>query len=248
MIKVKKPKAIVLDICDIAVKTGFNEKKIMPYFRSHVKSFLEENWAKPETQEDIDCIRNEPLVDGAPKIPAKSAEKAEVISAVLSYVNFQEGKKLEPKGYCALKRHVIFSGYDKGLLETLVFSDVALQIQKWRCDMQIRLFAVSKGCTEATKRFLTATNHGDLNLLIESHFGADMGPLTEKGTFEKILASIKQPPEDVLFLTKFLDEYVTAKSANMVAVQLVCRRQAEEVKDTNVPVIRVRSLNELQFE
>lgn len=146
------------------------------------------------------------------------------------------------------RRHVIFSGYDKGLLETLVFSDVALQIQKWRCDMQIRLFAVSKGCTEATKRFLTATNHGDLNLLIESHFGADMGPLTEKGTFEKILASIKQPPEDVLFLTKFLDEYVTAKSANMVAVQLVCRRQAEEVKDTNVPVIRVRSLNELQFE
>lgn len=103
MITVKKPKAILFDICDIAVKTGFNEKKIIPYFRSHVKSFLEENWAKPETQEDIECIRNEPLVEGAPKIPAKSAEKAEVIAAVLSYVNYQEAKKLEPKGYMMLK-------------------------------------------------------------------------------------------------------------------------------------------------
>lgn len=103
MIKVKKPKAILFDICDIAVKTGFNEKKIMPYFRSHVKSFLEENWVKPETQEDIDRIRSEPPAEGAPKIPAKNAEKAEVIAAVLDYVNYQEAKKLEPKGYMLLK-------------------------------------------------------------------------------------------------------------------------------------------------
>lgn len=114
--------------------------------------------------------------------------------------------------------------------------------------MQIRLFAVSKGCPEVTKRFLTATNHGDLNLLIEGHFGADAGPLTQKGTFEKILTSIKQLPEDVLFLTKYREEYLTAKSANLVAVQLMYRRQAEKVEDDNVSVVRVRTLNELQFE
>lgn len=114
--------------------------------------------------------------------------------------------------------------------------------------MQIRLFAVSKCCPEATKRFLTATNHGDLNLLIEGHFGTDAGPLTEKGTFEKILTSIKQLPEDVLFLTKSREEYMTAKSAKLTAVQLMYRRQAEKVEDDNVPVVRVRTLNELQFE
>lgn len=119
--------------------------------------------------------------------------------------------------------------------------------------MQIRLFAISKGCPEVTKRYLTATNHGDLNLLVEGHFGADAGPLTEKGTFEKILATIKQAPEDVLFLTKFREEYKTAKAAGLNAVQLMYRRaQADtpgaQAEEDNAPVVRVRTLNELQFE
>ena len=103
-LKVKKPKAILFDISGTAVKISFIEKTLIPYFRTQTKSFLEENWHKPETQEDIERIRNEPPVGGdAPKIPPKDADKAEVINAVTNYVYYCTDKKLEPKGYALLK-------------------------------------------------------------------------------------------------------------------------------------------------
>ena len=86
------------------MKISFIEKTMLPYFRTQTKSFLEESWDKPQTQEDIERIRNEPPIGAdAPKIPAKDAEKAEVINAVTNYVNYCTEKKLEPKSYVLLK-------------------------------------------------------------------------------------------------------------------------------------------------
>lgn len=53
-----------------------------------------------------------------------------------------------------------FDGYKRQRIETPVYSDVAIQIQKWRCDQEIKLFVFSNGWAEATKRFMSQTNHG----------------------------------------------------------------------------------------
>ena len=104
MVKVKKPKAILLDISSIAVKTYFNEKVLMPYFGVVAKSYLEKNWDESATQDDIERIRNEPLTgDDAPTIPPKDASKAEVVNAVANYINYCTEKRLEPKGYLMFK-------------------------------------------------------------------------------------------------------------------------------------------------
>ena len=134
-------------------------------------------------------------------------------------------------------------------METHVYSDVAIQLQKWRCDLQIRLFVFSNGWTEATRRFLTKTNHGDLNLLIDAHFDSSIGPLGEAATFQKMLDEIKQKPEDVLFLTKWPEEARAAKSLGITSVLVLThRRNIDNLDEADKAMDRIRTFNELDFE
>ena len=103
MVKVKKPKAIMFDLTSLAMKAYFNEKVLMPYFLLVGKSYLEKNWDEASTKEDIDRIRNEQPAGELPTIPPKEADKAVVVQAVVSYINYCIEKKIEPNGYLLLK-------------------------------------------------------------------------------------------------------------------------------------------------
>lgn len=249
VVKMKKPKAILFDVSDVAMKPFFVEKTLQPYFQANIKSYLEENWAKASTQDDIEAIRSEkPLFEGVPSFPPKGAEKEEVISYLCKYVALCAETKLESKGYTLLKLHVWCAAYAKGDIETSVLSDVAVQIQKFRLEQQIRIFGVFKGYAEMARRFLTHTNHGDLNQLIEGYFGEEMGPLNEAATFGKILDSMKLQAQEVLFISKSPDEYLAARASNLVALHLLMGRRQPEKGDASKVTEQIRSLVELQFE
>lgn len=149
-----------------------------------------------------------------------------------------------------LKRfHVWLDGYERNKLETPVYSDVAIQIQKWRCDLKIRLYAYSSSWSDATRCFLSKTNHGDLNLLIDGCFDTTLGPSNVTTTYEKVLDSIKQKPENVLFLTKSTSEAQAALKAGIsVVLVLTHRRSQDQLNDSNKGLPTIRSFNELDFE
>ena len=123
-------------------------------------------------------------------------------------------------------------------------------LQKWRCDQHIKLFVFNNGWTEATKRFLSKTNHGDLNLLIDAHFDSSIGTLAEAATFQKILDEIKQNPEDLLFLTEWPNQVRAAKSLNIIAVLVMTRqnRNIDNLDEADKTLDRICSLQELKFE
>ena len=107
-LKMKKPKAILLDVSGTSAKNSFIDKSLIPYFRTHTKYYLEENWDTQQVQEDIDRIRSEPPPDNdPPKIPPKDADKIEIIDAVANYVNYCTDKKIETKGYNLLRFYLM---------------------------------------------------------------------------------------------------------------------------------------------
>lgn len=142
-----------------------------------------------------------------------------------------------------------FDAYSRNLLETPVYSDVAIQIQKWRCDQDIKLYVFSNGWAEATRRFLTKTNHGDLNLLIDDYFDTSLGQLSDANTFTKVLNKINEKSENVVFLTKSPDEGRAAQSIGLtVVLVLTHRRNIERLDEEARRMPRVRSFNEIEFE
>lgn len=142
-----------------------------------------------------------------------------------------------------------FNAYDNDKLETPVYSDVAIQIQKWRCAQEIQLFVLSNGWSEATRRFLSKTNHGDLNLVIDDHFDSAVGPLNESDTFRRVLQKIGHSAEHVVYLTKSQEQGKAASELGItVVLVLTHRKNIEKLDREGKKMPRVRSFNELEFE
>ncbi|KAH9419036.1 Enolase-phosphatase E1 [Dermatophagoides pteronyssinus] len=216
---------------------------------------MRENWNSKQVRMDLEQMKAEAESDPmAPKIQLDPNESATTnmdsdIESAFEYVRYCLDTHNENKAITLLRFHMWFDGYSKNRLETPVYSDVAIQIQKWRCDQDIKLYVFSNGWAEATRRFLMKTNHGDLNLLIDGYFDTSLGQLTDAETFRRVLDRINEQPENVIFLTKSSIEGRAAESIGMtVVLVLTHRRNIERLDEEGRRMPRVRSFNELEFE
>lgn len=250
-VKMKKPKAVLFDVSGTAARESFVEKVLLPYFKLAVKPYFESNWDQSPCSNDVVSLARTAAAQGpeAPKIDLE-ASKGKQITALVRYVEWaQETKDMEQTRAFALFRfHVWFDGYDKGKLSTPVYSDVAVTIQKWRCDLGIKLYILSNGWTEATKKFMSKTSHGDLNLLIEEHFDSDLGPLTTPATYGKVLEKVALAPTDVVFLTKSPEEGKAAKDGGLNVILVLTHRQSVDQALTLCKEIPIaRTFTEIEF-
>lgn len=251
LLTVKRPKALIFDVSGTVTKTSFIDRILIPYVGANIKKYLEENWDSRMVKIDIENIRydlEKYPVEGV-NMPADDNDKAGIVNAVAKWVATFGGDNLVNQAFGLLRFHMWFDGFRRGLLETPVYSDVAIQIAKWHGELNIKLYVFSHGWAEATKRFLAKTNHGDLNMLIERHFDTSVGSLDEPSTFSKILGEIGENASDVCLLTKDPAEAKAAVAVGMTAILVMThRRNIEKLDSVAKKMPRVRSFNEIEFE
>ena len=246
-IKLPKPKAIVMDMFGTAVKTGFNDRILMPYLKNNVKAYLEEKWTDKKVKKDIDRLRKESQ-ESEKKIAAPEANVAEQQQSVVDYILWALENKKETNGIRKFRFNVWFDAYDNNKLQSPVYSDVAIQVKKWK-DLDIKIYVFSNAWEESTKKFLSKTSQGDLNLMIDGYYDSSLGALNERETYNKLVEKIALPKEEILFLTKSGEEGRTAKEAGLpVVLVMTHRREIEKLNDEEKQMQRIRSFNELEFE
>ncbi|XP_054167628.1 enolase-phosphatase E1-like [Oppia nitens] len=248
-LKLQKPKVIIMDVIGTAVKLGFIEKILIPYVKSDIKEYLTEKWTDKNLKKNIERMRKESEKDGesGAKIAAANAPEAEQQESVATYVLAAVDAKKESKGLQMFKFYMWFYGFEKGKLETPVYSDVPIQARKWK-DMDVKLYMLSNGWTEFTKRALSKTSHGDLNLLIDGHYDSSEGQLNNKETYTKLLAKLKVKPDECLFMTKSAEAAHAAKEAGIsILLVLTHRKNIEKLTEEEKQMPRIRSFNELEF-
>ena len=248
-LKVPKPKAIIMDLAGTAVKTAFIDKILMPYIKDNVKAYVEEKWSDTNVKKDIEALRKEAAKDeSGVKIAAPEAPVPEQQQSVVDYVTQCTDSKKESKALSRFRFHMWFDGYEKGKITTPVYSDVGIQIKKWK-DLDIKLYVLSNSWVEGTKKFLSKTSQGDLNLMIDGHYDTSEGSLTDKETYTKLVGKIGQTADQVLFLTKSAEEAKAAKEANLpIILVLTHRKNIEKLTEDEKTFPRIRSFNELDFE
>ncbi|KAI2810444.1 hypothetical protein RDWZM_002579 [Blomia tropicalis] len=247
-LQVKRPRALLFDISGTVAKTSFIDKVLFPYITNYAETYFNENWDNDTTRQDLDALRAVSQSDPeAPQI-ASGLSRDEEIDATVKFIRFYMEHQKECKALTLFRFRMWFDGYKRDRLNTPVYSDVAIQLQHWRSDQGIKLFVVSNGWSEATKRFLQKTSHGDMNLLIENHFDTRIGKLNEPDTYRKILEKIKEEANEVLFLTKDGSEGNAALNAGLnVVLVLTHRRNIEKLNEDEKKIPRVRSFNEIDF-
>lgn len=163
-VKMKKPKVVLFDVSGTAARESFVEKTLLPYFKLAVKPYFENKWGDKECTEHVSALARAAAAqteNGAPQIDPSQA-KPVVIEALAKYIDWAaENGADNTRAYAMFRFNVWFDGYDRGKLQTPVYSDVAVTIQKWRCDLGVKLYILSNGWTDATKKFMSKTSHGE---------------------------------------------------------------------------------------
>ena len=243
----REPKAIILNFIGTAVKIGFIEKILIPYLKQNVVKYLEENWRTYTVQDDVEKLRTEAAKDGTIKNLGLEASIPEQQQSVADYVLSMLQAKRESSGIQMFRFNVWYDGYRKKKITTPIYSDVAIQIKKWK-DLGIKVYVVSNGWKGVSKRFLSRTSEGDLNLLLDGRFDKREGTLDNKDTYTKIAGKISQPVDQCLFLTKSGAQGLAAKSAGMPAVLvMVHRKNIDKLTEEEKTIPLIRTLNELEF-
>lgn len=131
-------------------------------------------------------------------------------------------------------------------------SDVVVQLKKWKMEQDIKLYVYSHAAIEAQKLFLSNTNHGELESIIDNHYDTTFGKKEDPQSFERLVKELGVAPEDVLFLTKNVAEAKAAQSVGLgVVLVLTHRRNIERLSAEDRQGFRsriIRSFNELELD
>lgn len=248
---VRKPKAILFDIIGTVTKTGFVDKVLFSYVRSNLDTYLNNNWSKKVLMRDIDLLRAEALQDGGPAIIRPSESPDRIRRSVVDYISKCMDENRDNEAIRIFRFHMIFDGYNRGHLQTSVYSDVAIGLGNWSTKENIKLYVYSNGWKYCMKKFLEKTNHANLALVVEEFMDTEMGPLDDAKSYEGIIQKLGFPAVDILFLTHSGVEGVAAHFAGLSVVLVTTHREelnrerTEETQKAKLPFIR--SFNDLIF-
>ncbi|EFJ42248.1 hypothetical protein VOLCADRAFT_42159, partial [Volvox carteri f. nagariensis] len=221
------PTCIVLDIEGTVAPISFVADVMFPYAKQHCRAFLEGSVDSAETQADIQLIREQAAADvaaglaGVCEIPPAGADKAEVVDAVVDWVEAAIAADRKVTALKTLQGHIWRSGFESGAMRSELFRDVPDALVEWR-SAGIKTYIYSSGSREAQRLFFGFSQVGDLRPYLCGFFDTTSGAKIESSSYNNIaLALGTDSPADILFATDSLAEAQAASAAGWKAVLVV---------------------------
>lgn len=214
---------MVLDIEGTIAPLAFVSEQLFPYARSHVQHHVESNFASDECQRDVDALRqfvaaelasgNADRSRGLVAIPAASAGKAAVVSAVVASVHalIDQDRKAGPLKQ--LQGHIWRGGFESGKLVGELFDDLIPALNSWAAN-GIKTYIYSSGSREAQRMLLAHSRFGDLRAHFSGFFDTAVGAKVEASSYSEIYLTLGlDDPAEIMFATDNVREAEAAVAA-----------------------------------
>ncbi|RWS18931.1 enolase-phosphatase E-1-like protein 3, partial [Leptotrombidium deliense] len=220
MVKTAKPKAIVIDVAGPVAKKAFMSNS------EESKNFMKKNIVKYSTE----CLNQKDFrlaVDFAKykKVPGKKqpppiADQFQPPNVQLESIVQHFLWRLQNEGVsepvALFHLYMMFWGYERGLLVTPVYEEVAATLEKWCVKDKIKIHVLT-GSEKLLNRVFSNTSVGNLLNYIEGRTN-----LMVDGGYRKnftLLANLlKQKEEDILFITGLPEDARLAKAAKINSI------------------------------
>ena len=210
-------RAILLDVEGTTTPIAFVHETLFRFAREHVKDFLENNFDSLEVQRDLATLQAEHDIEKAsePSPPALACDsRVATIESFIRYINWLMDRDRKSAGLKSLQGKIWQQAYIDGVLESQVFPDVPLALERWRrSGLSLNIF--SSGSVLAQKLLFTYTDHGDLTKFLDHYFDTTTGVKTASTSYEHIAAVLKLNPVAVLFISDVTSELDAARKAGM---------------------------------
>jgi enolase-phosphatase E1 len=195
-------RAIVTDIEGTTSSISFVKDVLFPYARRRLPAFVETHGDTPDVQHW--------LHEAAKEADIVEAPRQEIIELLLRWID-EDRKSTALK---ALQGMIWREGYESGEYRAHMYPEVAARLHAWRGE-GLHLYVYSSGSVQAQKLFFRYSESGDLTPLFSGYFDTETGPKREQVSYQRIVETIGERPEHVLFLSDIEQELDAARAAGL---------------------------------
>lgn len=211
-------RCVLTDIEGTTTSITFVYDELFPFFKTNCSQLLE-CMEDPKVKSAFEAIKQE--------IRGVETDR-DVLNQLLKWCE-EDVKHTQLK---ALQGILWQKGYESGELKGHVYSDVTLALKNWK-SKYVALGVFSSGSVQAQKLLCAYSVDGDLSEYFSHHFDTNTGPKREKETYDKIQKELKEPAENILFLSDVPEELMAAQIAGYQTCQLL-RPGVKEAWHTSV--------------
>jgi enolase-phosphatase E1 len=205
-------RSILLDVEGTTSPISFVYGTLFPYARKRMGSFLQEHSSDPAVIAVFHELRSMNPSDvpaGAPKISGQ-----DLIPESTDYLLWlmQQDRKTAPLK--TLQGLIWEQGFKQGELQGEMFDDVPVCLLQWH-KAGLRTAIYSSGSVLAQKMMFLYTRYGDLTKLISAYFDTAVGPKRQPQSYQRIVAELQVPAEQVIFVSDVAEELEAARTAGL---------------------------------
>ena len=210
------PRAFLLDIEGTTTPIDFVTKTLFPYARRELSSFLTRSLDDPRLRLALvsDCCLLSAEHDQDLKAPSWN-NKPDPESS-LPYLYWLMDNDRKSTGLKSLQGRIWEEGYRSGKIQGEVYPDVWPALRRWK-NRGAEVYIFSSGSVLAQQLLFEHLPEGDMTELIDGYFDTTIGPKREQESYVQIATSMKQVPNDVMFLSDVDAEVEAARSSGMMA-------------------------------
>jgi enolase-phosphatase E1 len=215
MIRVKRPKAIILDIEGTTTSANYYPSAVAPYIRNNIENYLKAHWNEEHVQSIVRDLRVQAAQNPEmPKILDKSqgATLYDIQKSCLNHIEFLFRNNITTIALLYFQMYIWLDGQMKGILKTHIFPDVAEMMYKWKFEEHIAIYIYSSARADVQMLMFACTEYGSLLHLIDGHFDSKIGTKTANETYSRIAQAIQLPANSLVFLTDDAKEARSAKN------------------------------------
>lgn len=220
MLRIKRPKVIILDIEGTTTSSSYYPSAVAPYIRNNTETYLKTHWNEEHVQSIVRELREKALQN--PEMPKiadpRQATIGEVQRSALNHIEFLFRTNTTTIALLYFQMYIWLEGQMKGVLKTHIYRDVAEMMYKWKMEEKISVYIYSSARADVQMLMFACTEFGSLLHLIDGHFDSKIGTKTSNDTYLRIAQAIQQQPQNIAFFT---DDSKEARSAKNVGYKVM---------------------------
>lgn len=228
MYRIKRPRAIILDIEGTTTSSSYYPSSVAPYIRNNTENYLKSHWNEEHVQSIVRDLRQQAMQD--PKIPQildiRQASVGEVQRSALHHIEHLYRSNTTTIALLYFQMYIWLDGQMKGILKTHIYRDVAEMMYKWKMEERISIYIYSSARADVQMLMFACTEFGSLLHLIDGHFDSKIGTKTATETYHKIAQAIQQPTQNIAFFTDDAKEARSAKNVGFKVLLVKRERKA----------------------
>ena len=201
-------RAILLDVEGTTTPLAFVVQTLVPYARTHVRRYVEQQATAPDYARLLAQLREEHDEDRA------SGQAVPAWGDPVVYLEWLMDRDRKSPVLKELQGRIWEEGYRLGHLQGEVFADVPGALARWRAHgLAIGIF--SSGSVLAQQLLFRHSTAGDLTGLLRWHFDTAVGPKADADSYHRIAAAMTLPAQAVLFISDVVRELDAAREAGL---------------------------------